>query len=352
MKASTSLLRPLRDTAYGKYDVLRPLRSRAGRKPASFTRPLPVPLSIIRPSYVPVNFWSRNSDDEKLVIDDEFEDLEGWKGDSGIGESSLGIGMIPLGGVEERTIRHVARIASEVLRDVETLIQPGAKTTDLDRTIHGMILARDAYPSPLGYQGFPKSVTTSVNNVICHGIPDERSLEESDLVNVDVTIYSALPEEEDDDDTIPVWMHGDTSRTFALPAIDTLGKELIECTREALEVGIRKCGPGLPFSEIGTAIEAFATKHGFSVNRQFTGHGIGERFHTAPWIVHHKNDLPGLMQPGHCFTIEPCLVQGDQSRGYGWIDGWTYATESNARSAQFEHQLLVTENGVDVLTRI
>lgn len=123
MKASTSLLRPLRETAYGKYDVLRPLRSRAGRKPASFVRPLPVPLSIIRPSYVPVNFWSRNSDDEKLVIDDEFEDLEGWKGDSGIGESSLGIGMIPLGGVEERTIRHVARIASEVLRDVETLIQ-------------------------------------------------------------------------------------------------------------------------------------------------------------------------------------------------------------------------------------
>lgn len=123
MKPCKSLLRPIRDTAYGKYDVLRPTRTRAGRKPASFVRPLPVPLSIIRPSYVPINFWSRTSEDDPLVSDDEFAHLEGWKGDSGVGETSLGVGMIPLGGIEERTVRHVARLAGEVLNEAEMFIK-------------------------------------------------------------------------------------------------------------------------------------------------------------------------------------------------------------------------------------
>jgi len=128
MNPCKNLLRPIRETSHGRYDVLRPTRTRAGRKPATFVRPLPVPLSIIRPSYVPVNFWSRISEDEALVVDDEFDHLEGWRGDSGVGESSLGVGMIPLGGVEERTVRHVARIAGEVLRDAGKFIKVSASS--------------------------------------------------------------------------------------------------------------------------------------------------------------------------------------------------------------------------------
>jgi hypothetical protein len=191
MKHTRHLLRPIRETVFGKYDVLRPPKTKttASNKSLNFISPSPVSLSVIRPDYVPVNFWTRRSEREALEYDESSRLEEGWPGEEGVGSLESGRGMIPLGGIDEQTVRYAARLASEVLRDAGRLIkasrrdcahltmasltlfdpvlQPGLKTKDLDRTIHEMIVARDAYPSPLGYKGFTKSVTTSINNVIC-----------------------------------------------------------------------------------------------------------------------------------------------------------------------------------------
>ncbi|RSH87296.1 hypothetical protein EHS25_003205 [Saitozyma podzolica] len=294
----------------------------------AYPDPLAVPDRIPRPDYVPESFWS---DPWSEVV--ALEDLEG--------EGPL----IQLGGEEEKAVRRVGKMAAEVMSGIGRFIQPGITTEELDAKVHEFIIERGAYPSPLGYSSFPKSCTTSVNNVIAHGIPDGRLLHPEDVINIDLTLFLN-------------GYHGDTSKTFMLPAVDKLGRDLVEATREALELGIRACGPGKKFSGIGNAIEDFAKRHGFSVNSQFSGHGIGRNFHQKPWILHNRKllCLPGLVEPevmlpGHCFTIEPCLVQGLNARGSLWDDGWTMSTETGARSAQFEHQVLITESGVDVLTR-
>jgi len=176
-----------------------------------------------------------------------------------------------------------------------------------------------------------------VNNVLVHGIPDDRPLEDGDILNIDVTVYLN-------------GYHGDTSRTFLVGDVDEEGRDLIGVTSEALEAGIAVCGPGKPFKAIGKAIHDFADKRGYSVSSQFTGHGIGEVFHRAPWILHHRNEEPGIMLPGHCFTIEPCLIQGSNPRGWIFPDGWTASTENCARSAQKEHMVLITEHAAEVIT--
>ncbi|WVR07078.1 methionine aminopeptidase, type I [Kwoniella sp. DSM 27419] len=303
--------------------------SRYGRYPllpstlaiSSYPDVRPVPRAIPRPAYVPANFFDEPWGQHDSVEMDSEEVGEG----------------IQLGSEEERKVRDVAKMARDVLARVGELVRPGVTTAQLDKAVHDLIVERGAYPSPLGYSSFPKSCTTSVNNVIAHGIPDDRPLHPEDIINIDLTLFHR-------------GYHGDTSATFMLPDVDKAGRDLVEATQEALDVGLRACRPGRRYKDIGTEIEDFAKRHGFSVNSQFSGHGIGKRFHQPPWIFHCRNAEPGEMRPGDCFTIEPCLVQGRNSRGSLWDDGWTMATESGARSAQFEHQVLITEDGVDILT--
>ncbi|WOO80831.1 methionine aminopeptidase [Vanrija pseudolonga] len=302
---------------FGAYDVLD-----ASSAITAYPDPLDVPDSIPRPSYVPANFFTAPIwEHEAVEVDIEAP-----------GE------RIQLGSRSEARVRKVASLAAEVLSEVGKLVKPGVTTAQLDAAAHKLILERKAYPAPLGYQHYPKSITTSVNNVIAHGIPDDRPLRPDDIVNVDLTLFHD-------------GYHGDTSATFLLPEVDDKGRELVRLTEEALELAIAACKPGRPYSDIGKTIEEFTKKNGLGINNQFSGHGIGRRFHQPPWIIHYRNSEHGCMQPGDCFTIEPALTQGYRSRGTLWEDGWTVSTDSQARSAQFEHQVLITGDGVDVLTR-
>ncbi|KAI0307005.1 methionyl aminopeptidase [Multifurca ochricompacta] len=272
----------------------------------------PVPPHIVRPPYV-------------TPADDQSNGLSGD-------------GRIQLGSCEERKLRQAARLAQRVLDHAGTLVKVGTTTDQLDAAIHEYIVTHSAYPSPLGYSGFPKACCTSVNNIMVHGIPDDRRLDDGDILNIDVTVYLN-------------GYHGDTSRMFLVGNVDEAGRDLIAVTDMALEAGIAVCGPGQPFKSIGRAIHELADFRGYSVSSQFTGHGIGEVFHRSPWILHHRNDEPGLMLPGQCFTIEPCLVQGTNPRSWIFPDGWTASTENCARSAQKEHMVLITEHGAEVITR-
>ncbi|PPQ92749.1 hypothetical protein CVT25_003858 [Psilocybe cyanescens] len=247
-------------------------------------------------------------------------------------------GKIKLGGEEESLLRQAAKLAKKVREFAGAQVKVGVTTNTIDSAIHDFIISHSAYPSPLRYQGFPRSCCTSINNVIVHGIPDDRSLENGDIINIDVTIFLN-------------GYHGDTSQTFLVGDVDEPGKELVQTTNKALELAIAACGPGKPFKAIGKAIHQFLSDKDYSVSPQFTGHGIGTVFHRTPWILHHLNDEPGIMEPGHCFTIEPAIIQGTNPRGWIFPDGWTASTENCARSAQAEHMILITETGADVLTQ-
>jgi len=281
----------------------------------------PIPAHIPRPPYVVT------------------PSIHGDSTHAGGGSSSTSTsdGRIQLGSLGEQRLRRAASLAREVLEYAGTLVKVGTTTDALDAAVHDYVVSRSAYPSPLGYSGFPKSCCTSVNNVIVHGIPDDRPLEDGDIMNIDITVFLD-------------GYHGDTSRTFLVGNVDEAGRDLVSATDEALEAGIAVCGPGKPLKVIGKAIHAVADKRGYSVSSQFTGHGIGEVFHRSPWILHHRNEEPGVMLPGHCFTIEPCLVQGFNPRSWIFPDGWTASTENCARSAQKEHMVLITEHGAEVIT--
>ena len=220
------------------------------------------------------------------------------------------------------------------------MVKPGITTNAIDKAVHEYILKNNAYPSPLLYSGFPRSCCTSVNNIVAHGIPDDRPLLDGDIVNIDITVYLD-------------GFHGDTSDTFLVSNVDVPGRTLVSATTDALEAGIAACKPGAPFAGIARAIheQVLASRLPHVVCQAFTGHGIGREFHRPPWIFHTLNEEPGVMQPGHCFTIEPCLIQGSNSRVWIFPDGWTASTENCARSAQAEHMVLITENGAEVLTR-
>jgi methionyl aminopeptidase len=184
--------------------------------------------------------------------------------------------------------------------------------------------------------GFPKSICTSVNNVLVHGIPDQRQLQEGDIVNVDVTVYHS-------------GFHGDCSATFLVGSVDEEGKRLVEVTKEALQRAIDVCGPGVPFNMIGKTISILARKEGYTVSKAYCGHGIGRRFHELPLVYHHYNDDPGTMEAGMTFTIEPLLCQGKEGERK-WNDGWTVTSKDGGRSAQFEHTVVITEDGARVMT--
>jgi methionyl aminopeptidase len=231
-------------------------------------------------------------------------------------------------------IRRAGKIAAEVLRETAAAIAPGVTTDDLDR--HDAHVARGVYPSPLNYRGYPKSICTSVNEVICHGIPDDRALVEGDIVNLDITVYVE-------------GVHGDTNATLPVGRVDAGSRRLIQVTRECLERGIAAVAPGRPISDIGKAIEPHATRHGFQVVRTFGGHGIGEQFHGDFIPLYFEPSANRLLEPGMVFTIEPMLTIGDH-REEMWSNGWTAVTRDGLRSAQFEHTVLVTDDGVEVLT--
>jgi methionyl aminopeptidase len=234
-------------------------------------------------------------------------------------------------------MRVAGRIARDVLRETGAAVAVGVTTDELDRVAHEAHLARDVYPSPLRYRGFPKSVCTSVNEVICHGIPDDRALLDGDIVNVDVTIYRD-------------GVHGDTNATFCVGRVDAESRRLVRVTEECLERGIEAVKPGAPVSDIGRAIETHAHAAGFFVVRSFVGHGIGEVFHGPPQVPHYyERAATTRLEPGMTFTIEPMITMGS-IQPVIWSDGWTATTADGSRTAQFEHMVLVTDTGVDVLT--
>ncbi|GAA3696343.1 type I methionyl aminopeptidase [Zhihengliuella alba] len=235
-------------------------------------------------------------------------------------------------------IRRAGRVAAQALVEVGRAAQPGVTTDELDRVGHEYLLDHGAYPSTLGYRGFSKSVCTSINEVICHGIPDTTRLEDGDIVNVDITGYLD-------------GVHGDTNATFLVGDVGEESRLLVERTEESLRRAIRAVAPGRELNVIGRTISAYAKRFGYGVVRDFTGHGVGKAFHTG-LVIPHYDAAPGysqLMEPGMVFTIEPMLTLGTHEWEM-WDDGWTAVTRDRRRTAQFEHTLVVTESGADVLT--
>ncbi len=234
-------------------------------------------------------------------------------------------------------MRVACRIAADALREVGEAVRPGITTDELDRVGHEYMLDHGAYPSTLGYRGFPKSLCTSVNEVICHGIPDSTALADGDICNVDITAFIN-------------GVHGDTNATFLVGDVDEESRLLVERTREATLRAIKVVAPGRPLNVIGRVIESYARRFGYGVVRDFTGHGIGTSFHTGLVVPHYDDpDLAVMIETGMTFTIEPMLCLGTYDYDL-WSDDWTVVTKDLRRSAQFEHTLLVTDTGAEILT--
>ncbi len=235
-------------------------------------------------------------------------------------------------------MRHAGAIASEILTLAGGILRPGMTTDEIDVFVHEATIERGAYPSPLNYHGYPKSVCTSVNEVICHGIPDSRPLEDGDIVNLDVTAYVG-------------GVHGDTNATFCVGDVDPASRQLVQVAEECMWHGIEAVRPGRPLSDIGRAIENHAKKFKMGVVRAFIGHGIGEQFHTDIQVLHYYDERASMiMRPGMTFTIEPMITLGTWQHKMVFDDDWTAVTADGKRTAQFEHTILVTDDGVDVLT--
>jgi methionyl aminopeptidase len=234
-------------------------------------------------------------------------------------------------------MRVAGRIAAQALAEVGRHVAPGVTTDELDRVGHDFLCAHGAYPSTLGYRGYPKSLCTSLNEVICHGIPDDTVIADGDIVNVDITGFIG-------------GVHGDTNATFLAGHVDEDSRLLVERTHEAMMRGIRAVAPGRPLNAVGRVIESYARRFGYGVVRDFTGHGIGTTFHSGLIVPHFDDpDVTVLMEPGMTFTIEPMLTLGSIDYEV-WKDGWTAVTRDRKRTAQFEHTLLVTDDGYEILT--
>lgn len=235
-------------------------------------------------------------------------------------------------------IRAASQLAADAMVATSRLIRPGVTTDELDAFAHQYLVERGAYPSCLGYKGFPKAICTSVNEVICHGIPDSTVLKDGDIVNLDITAYIN-------------GAHGDHNRTFFVGEPDKQSRLLVERTEEAMMRAIRAVKPGRPINVIGRSISVYAKRFGYGVVREFIGHGVGPAFHTG-LIVPHYDAAPEYatpMQPGMVFTIEPMLTLGTRHFQL-WEDGWTAVTKDRRRTAQFEHTLVVTDDGAEILT--
>ena len=235
-------------------------------------------------------------------------------------------------------MRVAGRIAAQALTAAAEVVAPGVTTDRIDAVAHEFLLDHGAYPSTLGYKGFPKSLCTSVNEVICHGIPDARPLEEGDIVNIDITAYVG-------------GVHGDTDATYPVGVVDEASRLLLERTHEAMMRGIKAAQPGRQVNIIGRVIESYAKRFGYGVVRDYTGHGIGEAFHSG-LVIPHYDAAPHydtLIEPGMTFTVEPMLNLGSPDWVL-WDDGWTVVAADGLRSAQFEHTILITDHGPEILT--
>ena len=236
-------------------------------------------------------------------------------------------------------MRIAGRIAAEALQLVGAAVAPGVTTDELDRLGHDYLCDQQAYPSTLGYRGFPKSLCSSINEVICHGIPDSTVVQDGDIVNIDITAFIH-------------GVHGDTNATFLAGNVDDESRLLVERTEESLRRAIAAVAPGRPVNVIGRVIESYAKRFGYGVIRDFTGHGIGTAFHSGLVIPHYDSKhYDTIIEEGMTFTIEPMLTLGTYSWEM-WADGWTVVTKDRKRSAQFEHTLVVTSDGAQILTQV
>lgn len=239
---------------------------------------------------------------------------------------------------EIELMRETAALARDTLIYIGDYVKPGVSTEEINQLCHDYIVKSGAYPSPLNYNGFPKSVCTSLNEVICHGIPSKKDiLKEGDILNIDVTTFLNK-------------FHGDTNKTFFVGEVDTEIKNLVEVTYNCMRAGIATVRPGSHIGDIGAVIQEMAHDHGYTVVEEYCGHGIGREFHEEPQVVHVGKKGTGVeCKPGMTFTIEPMINLGSR---YCKLmkDGWTVKTKDGNPSAQFEHTILVTEEGVDILT--
>ena len=236
-------------------------------------------------------------------------------------------------------MRVASKLAAQALQAVGAAAKPGVTTDELDAVGHEYLIERNAYPSTLGYRGYPKSLCTSVNEVICHGIPDDRPLENGDIVNVDITAYID-------------GVHGDTNATFLAGDVSEEHRLLVERTREATMRAIKAVRPGRALSVVGRVIESYANRFGYNVVRDFTGHGIGTTFHNGLVVLHYDQPaVETILEPGMTFTIEPMINLGALDYEI-WDDGWTVATKDKKWTAQFEHTLVVTDDGAEILTQL
>jgi len=234
-------------------------------------------------------------------------------------------------------MRIASRIAAQALEEGGKAVKPGARTDDIDKVIHEFLLDHRAYPSTLGYRKFPKSCCTSLNEVICHGIPDSTVIEDGDICNIDVTAFIG-------------GVHGDTNATYLAGEVSEEARLLVERTREATLRAIKAVRPGRQLNVIGRVIESYAKRFGYGVVRDFTGHGVGPAFHTAPTVLHYEEPaVETLIEEGMTFTIEPMITLGTIDYDI-WSDDWTVTTKDKKWTAQFEHTLVVTADGSEILT--
>ena len=286
-----------------------PKASNSSLVPGKISKPRTVPSNIAKPEYV------GKSEPAKHTGGDKYDDETIQK------------------------IRDASKLAAQALQTVLAAVKPGVTTNQLDQIGHEFLIDHGAYPSTLGYRGFPKSLCSSLNEVICHGIPDDTVIEEGDLVNIDITAYLN-------------GVHGDNNGTVIAGQASEEVKLLVERTHEAMLRGIKAAIPGREVNIIGRAIESYAKRFNYGVVRDFTGHGVGTSFHTGLIIPHYDEPLyTDLIEPGMVFTIEPMLTLGSQDWDM-WDDGWTITTKDKKFSAQFEHTILITEAGPEILTEI
>ncbi|KAM9789357.1 methionine aminopeptidase 1D, mitochondrial [Neosynchiropus ocellatus] len=278
-------------------------------RPATVRPAYPVPKHIVKPGYVGADVVPEWPD--YIEIKDQ-EQIEG--------------------------LARACQLARHVLLLAGSSLKVGMTTDEVDFIVHQETIKHCAYPSPLRYGGFPKSVCTSVNNVVCHGIPDSRQLQDGDIINVDVTVYLD-------------GYHGDTSETFLIGQVDDVGRRLVETAKRCRDEAIAVCEPGAPLSVIGNTISEIANANGFQVCPFFIGHGIGSVFHCHPEIWHHANDNNMTMEEGMAFTIEPILMEGSPEFRI-LRDKWTAVSADDKRSAQFEHTVVITADGVEILTEL
>ncbi|WP_285592095.1 type I methionyl aminopeptidase [Actinomycetospora sp. NBRC 106378] len=280
---------------------------RAPLRPGRQTPLRPVPSSIPRPEYVGKAAPARSTDP--------------WVQDPEVIEK----------------MRHASRIAAQSLQAGGEAVKPGVTTDEVDRVVHEFLVDHGAYPSTLGYRNFPKSCCTSLNEVICHGIPDSTVIEDGDIVNIDVTAFID-------------GVHGDTNATFLAGDVAEEDRLLVERTHEATMRAIKAVKPGRELNVVGRVIEAYANRFGYGVVRDFTGHGIGRTFHSGLVVVHYDDpSRHEMLEPGMTFTIEPMITLGSIDYDI-WDDGWTVTTKDKSRTAQFEHTILVTDTGSEILT--